>query len=235
MIFRVFGFLIPLVLLSGCSAPLIKGDSARTQKLASFPKVGIQSTASVGSLAVLHADYTSRHVFKLTKSFTMPLMFVNKISVSAEDGLVQSEINGVTFYCTQFDALISALAGPVAKVCFKSTSPGKFSSVSYPARGNVVWIPSDISPEIEFTSQEIQAYRQASPMKRELIYDGNQNDLLQFSERIYEKSLATPSRVRPIVARVSSVPMKVNLNELEINILGYSDSNITFEVINPWK
>lgn len=233
MIFRAIGFLIPLILLAGCSAPVVKGDSARTQKLASFPKVGIQSTASVGSLAVLHADYTSRHIFKLTKPFTMSSMLVNRISVSANDGLLQSDIDGGTFYCTQFNAYVDAFAGPNSKACFKSTSAGKFSSVIY--RPGAVWLSKDISPEIDFASQEIQAYSQASPIKRELIYDGNQGDVLRFSERVYEKSLATPSRVRPIVAKVSSVPMKVNLNELEINITNYSDFNITFEVIKPWK
>lgn len=233
MIKRFVGALAASVFAAGCAAPVVKGDSVENKKQLSFPKIGVQSTVKAGGLAVLHTDYQSKHIFQLTRPLNMQVMFVNRIAVSADEQLIESDIDGNTVYCTENNTYIDSLTGPWAKTCFKSTTPGKFSSVTY--RPGAIWLSKSLSPEVDFISREMQAQSQASPLKRELIFEGGQDGVLLFSERIYEKSLVTPTRVKPLMASIQSVPFKVNLDGMSINVINYQENTLTFEVLNSWN
>lgn len=226
-------FLTSLIILSGCTVPVIKGDSELTKKLISFPKVGTITTTQVGNIAVLHTNYLSRHVYKLEKPFLKNVMLLSKITVSNDDELLKADINGDTLYCTQFNAYIEPITGPRAIACFKSTSPGKFSSVTY--RPGAIWLSSDISPEIEFKSNEVQIKDKSLASKRELVYEGSNNGIISFSEKIYENSLTQPSRIKPVMVKIDSVPKKITINDLEINVINHNSNNIVFELIKPWQ
>lgn len=230
---KIFSALLALVFTTGCTAPIIKGDSAQNKKQLSFPKVGVPSTAKAGGLAALYSDYESRHVFQLTKPLHISVMLVNKIRVSTDEKLYESDIDGETVYCSEHNTYYDALTGPWAKACFKSTTPGKFSSVIY--RPGAVWLSKAITPAADFISREVQDQRQVFPLKRELIFEGTQSGVLMFSERIYEKSLETPSRVKPLIASISSLPAKVSLDGMDINVLQADADALTFEVVTPWQ
>ncbi len=233
MMRQVLGAACALVFVAGCSTPTIKGDSLQNQKQLSFPKAGTQSTATVGSVAALYSNYQSRTMYQLEQPFHLKLLFAHRIEVPADEQLFQAELEGETVYCTVGRAYHDMLAGPMSPACFKVTSPGKFGAVKW--LPGAVWGTKEISPEIGFTSREIQAQGQSTPLKRELVYDGNGGGTLMFTERIYEKSLQTPSRIKPLMASVTTVPAKINLDGMDINVIRVDGKSLTFEVITPWQ
>lgn len=220
-------------LLGACTTPVPKGDSLQNHKQLSFPKVGVQSTAAAGSLAVLHSNYESRFVYRLAQPFQISAALLSKVVVSTDERLVQSELDGRTVYSTESKTYIDPLTGPWAVSCFTSATPGKFGSVSY--RPGAIWFSKTLSPEIAFAPYEVQTNGQAAAFKRELVFDGSQGQTLLFSERIYEKSLDTPSRVKPLLAAVTTLPAKVTLDGMELNVFRYDARTVTFEVIHPWQ
>lgn len=229
---KVFGFITVLVSAAGCTSPVIKGNSVPSQKQLSFPKVGVQSVVRSGAVAALYADYQSSHDFRLTKPLNMTVMMVSRIAVTTDEHLLESEIDGETVYCTTNKTYIDPLTGPWANACFRSTSPEKFSSVTY--RPGAVWLSKALSPEADFVSWESQIQGQVKPLKRELVFEGSQDGVLMFSERIYGKSLDTPSVIKPLMAQIPSLPTKASLDGMEINVLRVEGNALTFEVINPW-
>jgi hypothetical protein len=221
-----------LTLVGACTSPVLKGDSVETPKRVSFPEIGVPSTATVGSLAALYSNYQSQQVYRLTEPFKTFSLLVGTVAVSPEDRLFVSDLKGETAYCTEGKAL-NTNDFTTGKVCFKSATPGKFHIVTYPS--GATWQSKPISPEIDFTSHESAGASQAGPLKRELIFDGAQGNALTFSERIYERSLETPARVKPLMASVSSLPAKITLDGLELNVIRYDARTVTFEVIHPWQ
>lgn len=230
---NMIGALAVSALAAGCTAPVVKGDSVENKKQLSFPKVGVQSKVNAGGLAVLHTDYQSKHIFQLTKPLNVQVMLVNRIVVPTDEQLIESDVDGETVYCSANNTYVDALTGPWAKTCFRSTVPGKFSSVMY--RPGAIWLSKNLSPEADFTSREIQARGQSKPLKRELIFEGSHDGMLLFSERIYEQSLVTPARVKPLIASISSIPSKIDLDGMHINVINYQENVLTFEVVNPWN
>lgn len=225
----------PLFILAGCAAPLLpRGDSLQQQKQLSFPKAGAQSTATAGNLAAMVSNYRSRHVFQLAQSINVPIMLGSKIAVSSDEPLFQTDVDGATGYCTERKTLSDVLGNPVMRTCFRIKAPGTFGSVHYRSDAGT-WYEKPLSPEVGFISREIVDGQQAGPLKRELVFDGSQGNALMFSERIYDKSLQTPSRVKPIVATVASLPAAITLDGMDINVTRYDAKALTFELLKPWQ
>ena len=233
MIRHMAGAACALALLSGCSAPVVKGDSLQNQKQLSFPAVGQRSTAAVGTVAVLHSSYQSRILFRLETPVRMTTMLLGRIEVSKDDRLIQSDFDGVTLYCTERNAYVDPIEGPSSRVCFRPGGAGKFASVKY--QSGMAWLSKDLPAEIGYTSMELADQGQTTPLKRELVFDGSANGTLMFTERIYEKSLETPSRLKPLMASAASLPAKAILDGMDINVLHADGKTLTFEVIRPWQ
>jgi hypothetical protein len=221
------------MLAAGCSTAPVHVDSGPSQKQLSFPQVGVQSVVQVGAVAALFVDYQSNRIYQLAKPLSLTVMMVNSISVSTGEPLFKSELDGATVYCTSSKVYVDRLTGPWAVACFKSTSPGKFSSVTY--RPGAVWLSKTIEPEVDFVAWESAVQGQGKPIKRELVFDGRHGDVLMFSERIYKRSIDTASVIKPIFVPVPSLPAKASLDGMEINVLRADEHALTFEVTTPWQ
>lgn len=227
------------VLVAACaSKPIVSGESTTQQKSLLFPKVGQQSSVAIGNLMLMHTDYRSRFTYRLKRPFHMSVMLLNKVQVSTEEPLTESTIDGVTAYCSHSKVFHDAIAGPWSIACFHSSEKGKFDSVNI-APGDVmapgILANKEIAPPIEYEMRE-EGFTQASrPMKRELVFDGRENNVLMFTEKIFDVSLNTPSRVKPLIAKVDSWPAKITLDGAEVNVIEYSNSSLTYVVTAHWN
>jgi hypothetical protein len=234
MMRQVMGTACVLACVAGCSIPVMKGESLANQKQLSFPVVGARSMATVGNVAALYSNYKSSTVFHLEAPLHMRVLLVNHIDVETDERLYQADKDGETVYCTERPVYYDNPVRPTGKVCFKSKNPGKFDSLTY-LHGGLTWLSKDLPSEIGFTSRESAALSQTAPLKRELVFDGSASGTLMFTERIYEKSLETPSRIKPLMASVTTVPAKISLDGMDINVIHVDGKTLTFEVISPWQ
>lgn len=220
--------LVLLVLLVGCaSKPMIKGDSEATQKIANFPKIGQQVHVVVGGLIHLHADYASRYSFRLTQPLAMRFA-LGRLNVSPQHALSESSLDGVEVFCTTQFVYIDPLTGPHAIACFVPSSKGKFGQVK--ASPGSYWFTKDISPEVDYTSVEVPQYQPGKPFKRELIFEGAQDNTLLLSEKVYEVTLDVPSKSLPVLKKIESVPTKINVNGVVINVVAFTANSLTYSI-----
>jgi len=223
-----FMALVAIALLVGCAAkPIVKGDSEAQKKIANFPKLGQQVHVVVGGLVHLHADYASRYTFQLTNPIAMGFA-LGKLHVSPQDALAESSLDGVKVFCTTRFVYIDPLAGPQATACFVPSSRGKFGKVK--AAPGSYWFTKDLAPEVDYASVEVPQNELGKPLKRELVFDGAQDSTLLFSEKVYEVTLESPSKSRPVFAKVESIPAKISVNGVVINVVAFTANSLTYSV-----
>jgi hypothetical protein len=222
-----------IVVLAGCAAkPIVKGDSAPQPKNATFPKEGQQIHVVNGGLVHLRTDYTSRFSYRLTKPLTMGFM-LGRINVSTEDSLAEADLDGGNAYCTMRKVYSDPLTGPLAKACFVSAEKGKFSQIK--AAPGSYWFTKDLNPAIDYVGAEIPMISGSKPLKRELVYEGSQNGNLFFTEKLYEISLDSPSKAKPLLAKIDAIPAQVSLNGAILNVVGYTANSLTFTLQKAWE
>lgn len=220
------------LILAGCAAkPLTAGDSTVQLKTASFPKPGQQTHAVVGGLVHLKADYQSGFSFRLVNPLSMGF-YLGKVIVSSKDEITQSVLDGEVVFCTRSRAYIDPLTGPQAVACFQSVDKGKFSHVK--AAPGSLWFNKQLSPPIDYVSSETAFSTGGKPMKRELIFDGGENGTLLFTEKVYENSVETANRSKPLMVKVESTPRKVSLDGAEINIVSFTNNSLTYSLEKAW-
>lgn len=220
------------LILVGCAArPPTVGDSSVQLKTASFPKQGQQVHAVVGGLVHLKANYQSSFSFRLVNPLSMGF-YLGRVVVSTKDSISQASLDGDVVFCTSSKTYIDLLTGPHAIACFKSSEQGKFSSVR--SAPGAMWFSKQLSPPIDYVSTEMALNSDGKPLKRELIFDGSQNQTLLFTEKIYDNSVETASRSKPLMVKVESSPSKVTLNGAEINIISYTNNSLTYTLEKAW-
>lgn len=220
-----------LILASCASKPIIRGDSAVQQKVVSFPKQGQQIHAVIGGLVHLKTNYQSKYMFKLTQPLNMGFV-LGKVMVSNEEILSQASLDGEDVFCTHSRVYYDPFVGPHRIACFQSADKGKFNNIKV-APGEV-WFNKQLSPPIDYVGSEVAFSSGGKPLKRELIFEGGQKETLFFTEKIYEHSVETASRAKPLMIKVESVPSKVTLDGAEINIINYTSNSLTYSIEKPW-
>jgi hypothetical protein len=177
-------------------------------------------------------DYQSGYTYKLVLPLSMGF-FLGKVIVSSEDELFQGTLDGEDVFCTRASAYHDPLVGPHRIACFQSAVKGKFNNVK--AAPGAAWFNKELVPPIEYTAgAEVIVSSGGKPLKRELIFDGGDKDNLLFTEKIYEKSVETASRLKPLIAKVDFVPSKVTLDGAVINIINYTRNTLTYSIEKPW-
>lgn len=220
------------LILAGCAAkPLTAGDSTVQVKTVSFPKQGQQVHAIAGALVHLKADYQSGFSFKLVQPFSMGF-HLGKVIVSPKDDITQAALDGEVVFCTNSRAYIDPLVGPHAVACFQSVDKGKFNKLT--AAPGSIWFSKQLSPAIDYVSSEVAISSGGKPLKRELIFEGSENETLLFTEKIYDTSVEAASRLKPLMAKIESIPGKVTLNGAEFNIISYSKNSLTYSLEKAW-
>lgn len=231
---RVGAIFLACFLMAACASnPIVSGESITQQKIISIPKAGQQSSANIGGLVLMHTDYQSRFTYRLKQPFLMSVMLLNKVQVSIDEPLTESIIDNATGYCSRSKAYHDAIGGPWSIVCFRSSEKGKFSSVTYQPGAMIG--SKDISPPVEYEMREDGFSQGARPMKREIFFDGGENNVLMFTERLFDVSLETPSRIKPLIAKIDSMPAKITLDGAEISVINYSSNSLTYVVTAPWN
>lgn len=222
-----------LLLASCASKSIISGDSTVQQKNVSFPKQGQQVHAVVGGLVHLKTAYQSSYAYRLVLPLSMGFM-LGKVIVSNEERLFQGSLDGEDVYCTRSKVYYDPLVGPHTTACFQSAAKGKFNNIKVAPGG--AWFNKELSPPIDYVvGSEIAFSSGGKPLKRELIFDGAEKETLLFTEKIYEHSVETASRAKPLMTKVESVPSKVTLDGAEINIIKYTNNSLTYSIEKPWE
>jgi hypothetical protein len=224
-------FLACMQIAACAPSPIVSGESITQQKTISLPKAGQQSSVNTGGLVLMNTDYQSRFTYRLKQPFLMPAMLINKIQVSIDEPLTESIIDNATGYCSRSMLYYDVIAGPRSIVCFRSVEKGKFSSVTY--NPGAIILSKDISPPVEYEIREYGFSQGARPMKREIFFDGGENNVLMFTERLFDVSLETPSRIKPLIARIDALPAKITLDGAEISVINYSRNSLTYVVTAP--
>lgn len=220
------------LILVGCATkPLTSGDSTVQVKTATFPKQGQQVHAVVGGLVHLKADYQSGFTFRLVNPLSMGF-YLGKVMVSTRDEIAQASLNGEVVFCTSSRVYVDPLTGPHAVACFQSVDKGKFNNIK--AAPGPIWFNKQLSPPIDYVSYEMAISSGGKPLKRELIFEGSQNETLSFTEKIYENSVEKSSRSKPLMIKVELTPIKVTLNGAEINIISYTNNSLTYSLEKAW-
>lgn len=227
------GFIgIYCLILIGCAArPPTVGDSTLQLKTTSFPKQGQQVHAVAGGLVHLRANYQSSFSFRLVNPLSMGF-YLGRVLVSTNDSISQASMDGDVVFCTRSKTYIDPLTGPHAIACFQSNEQGKFNSVK--AAPGAMWFSKQLSPPIDYVSSEMALNLNGKPFKRELIFDGSHNQMLLFTEKIYDKSVETASQLKPFMVKVESSPSKVSVNGAEINVISYTINSLTYTLEKAW-
>jgi hypothetical protein len=222
------------LILSACtSTPIISGDSIAQQKTVSFPKQGQQVHVVVGGIVHLKAAYLSRYTYKLIHPLSMSMGFgMGEVKVSNKEMLSQSSLDGETVFCSS-SMVFYGFTGPRAIACFQSAENGKFNSVKA-APDRVKWFYKQLSPPLDYVGSEMVISAGSKPLKRELIFESIENDTLFFTEKIYENSVETASRSKPLMIKIDTTPRKVTLNGAEINIISYTHNSLTYSLERAW-
>lgn len=136
-------------------------------------------------------------------------------------------------YCTARNVYSDPLTGPLAKACFVTAEKGKFNKIK--AAPGSYWFTKDLTPAIDYVGAEIPLIFGGKPLKRELVFEGAQNGNLFFTEKLYEMSLDSPSKAKPLLAKVDAVPAQTSLNGAVLNIVAYTANSLTFTLQQAWE
>ncbi len=233
MIKRLTMVLASLTCLTACvTQPIASGDSTFQQKTASYPKIGSETQAKVGGLVHLYANYEGRFIYRLNQPLSMNFM-LGKVAVSNSEVLSESSIDGKAFYCSANNVYIDPMTGPFKPACFSSSSAGTFDNIRI-APG-IVAMNKEVNPPVSFSKEEIVWQKLGAPLKRELTFDGIQDGALLFTQKIYEKSLAAPTRVKPHITKVKSLPTTIVIDGAEFTVVKHSSDVLTFKLEKPWQ
>lgn len=224
--------LVAAAVLAGCAAkPVITGDSAPQQKNATFPKAGQQVHVVTGGLVHLRADYTSRFGYHLKQPISMGFG-LGRLNVSNEDMLVAATLQEKPVFCTTRKTYSDPLVGAIKPACFVEAEKGNFSQVKV-APGEY-WFTKDLTPSIPFVGNEVPLSNSGKILKRELVFEGQQNGSLFFTEKQYEFNLDTPSKAKPVLSKVDAAPAQINLNGAVINVIAFTANSLTFSLEKAW-
>lgn len=227
------GIVAIIAVLAGCAAkPIVKGDSAPQQKNATFPKDGQQIHVVNGGLVHLRVNYSSRYAYQLKEPLAIGFM-LGRINVLREDVLFEASLEGEDVFCTVRNVYSDPLVGSIRNACFVTSEKGKFNKVK--AHPGEYWFTKDISPAIDYLGAELPVVTGGKPLKRELVYEGSQNGNLFFTERLYEITLDSPSKAKPLLAKVDAVPAQVSLNGAILNVVAYTANSLTFTLQKAWE
>jgi hypothetical protein len=202
-----------LILASCAAKPIVMGDSTLQQKVVSFPKQGQQVHVVVGGIVHLKADYQNTYAYRLASPLSIGFM-LGRVTVSNQERLSQASLDGEAVFCTSSKVYSDPITGPVKRACFLSAEKGKFNNLKV-APGEV-WFNKELTPPVDYVGFELAYSTGGKPLKRELIFEGGQKESLLFTEKIYETSVETASRAKPLLAKVDAVPSKVTLDGAEI-------------------
>lgn len=223
---------LAVVLLAGCAArPVAKGDSLVQQKNTTFPKIGQQVHVVTGGLVHLRADYKSRYGYKLKQPVAIGLA-LGRVNVTTDDVLYVADLADSQVYCTTRRTYYDPLVGPQTTTCFVEGEKNFFKSIK--AAPGEYWFSKELPTPVPFAGSEIAELNNKPVLKRELVFEGQQNNRLFFTEKEYEYSLETPSRAKPVLVKYESLPTKVNVNGAVLSVQAVTSNSLTFSLEKAW-
>jgi len=215
-----------LALLVGCAAvPQRAGESLPKKKVLNFPAPGQKVHVSTNGLIRLSADYSSFRSYSLKSPLSTSFALLGRVSVSTDDVIWAATLEEKSVFCTLRRVYIDPLVGPTKEACFIQSAEGMFGKVT--VAPGAVWFTKDLEAPIAYTSLELPI-PQAGPYKTELYYEGFSDGKLFLSEKIYEQRLDSPSRIRPLIIPVGTLPAKVTIGTLSGTVAAADQNSMTF-------
>lgn len=228
--FKFLLVILSVVVLAGCAAkPVTKGDSLTFKRSINFPPLGKKMHVISGGNVAMIADYSSKFNFFIKQPVNIGFM-LGRVNVSTDEPIFSSTLSDEPVFCTKSRVYRDPLVGPHRIACFVEGSKGSFTQIKV-APGEV-WFSKNLNPAVEYSGVEVPIVRPGQILKRELVYEGHQNNSIYFSEKIYEQSLDEPSRIKPVVVKYDAIPAQVSVTNMQLNVEAITSGSITYSVVS---
>lgn len=217
--------------LSGCLiAPTIKKDAYAETRTASFPKVVQKVYAVSGGIVHMKANYVSAYEYSLVEPLNTNY-WLQRLRVPVTEKFRAAAYDGKEVYCSSSMVIVDLITGPFRQACFVLDG-GKFTEVmAFPGGATMA---KKFDPGLEVTRTEIIIPQGEKILKRELIYEGSQDGVLHFSERIYDNTVDVPSKKKPIAVKAEKTPLSIDVLGVNLSIQDYKYNSITYTLERGW-
>lgn len=229
---RLTGLLVCLAVTGCATQPQTTGDSLYTDKAVSFPSSSGIRDVKRGSLVHMRANYSSRVVFRLAETLKMRFM-LGRVSAEVGDNFYAAEIEGRKAFCSEKKLYFDPLMGPQSVICISNGPAGRLDKIE--ALPGAAMLSSVLPNPVKFSQHEVAWPQQGGVFKRELVFDGASQNVLAFTQRIYEKSLDQPSQIKPHLVRVQTMPMVVLIDGAQLLVTAIGAETVSLQVIQVWK
>lgn len=227
MIFRS-AVIAMLALLVGCAAvPKRAGDSEAKKKVLNFPAAGQKVHVAANGLVRLTANYASFMSYSLKSPLSMSFG-LGRVNVATSDAIWAATLQDKKVYCTLGRVYSELFFAPTKQACFIETSEGQFGKVMV-APGEY-WFTKDLERPVSYSSVELPMPQTGEPYKTEVFYEGFADGKLFLTEKIYEKVLDSPSRIKPLIVTIGALPSKVMIGNLSVTVTSANQNSMSFVV-----
>ena len=224
-------FLLSLMLfLNGCIG-LFEAVPDKRTRVGSDTKEHIRITRNRGEPIINRYDYTEVKGIRILEIFE-DTNLLGSITIKKGD-FAQKYVDAETeesYYCGDFYKLIGN--DKIQKVCFVEEYDEVNDFFVVYKSGNYMG-PSSLGNTLTF-KKSVQADKQTSYRKMELLYDGIERGMILFTYREFTDSSIRPafySQVRYILNK--NRPTIISYRSSKIKVYRASNNSITYEVLEP--
>jgi hypothetical protein len=153
-------------------------------------------------------------------------------SVRASSGafLVRSIANNKSAFCTEQNAYVDPLAGPIKPACFvDSKSDGTLTHVL--VAPGLVWFEKELPSPVKYEESELVVPRQ-NAFRNELLFQGASNKTLRLSYREFVNDMARAAYFQDVSYDLTSMPMTVNFRSVRIEVIEAGNEGIKYRVLS---
>ncbi len=225
-------FVLMCATLAGCvTTPKITGDSLYTDKVVTFPSSEGAREVRPGGLVHMRANYSSRVMYRLAEPITMRFM-LGRISADVTDNFYAADLDGRKRFCSDKKLYSDLLMGPQSIVCISEGNSSRLEKIE--AQPGAAMLSSTLSAPATFTKHEVPWPQLNKPLKRDLVFDGMSQNVLAFTQRIYEQSLDQPSQIKPHLVRVQVAPMQFSIDGAQLLLTTMSPDAVSLQLLKGW-
>lgn len=214
--------------LAGCTTIKVTESSSVTEQIGRAPDLSQDAETPVGGTIYSQYRYWSKTGYRLLDPVATKIMLAT-VNVSAGDFVLPAEADGGVAFCTEKNALIDPLVGPIKPVCFVDTkNNGNFDVVK--AAPGAVWFKSEISPT-KYAKGELIIPR-PDAKKAELLYQGYSSKILKLSYREYMNDFARPAYFQDVTYDITEFPTTVTFRTVRIKVLKADNNGLRYQILS---
>jgi hypothetical protein len=230
---KILLVMISSLLLTACaSAPVQIKDSIPTHKLIRYPEVGQDKTVKADEALYIFLDYQSNFPVFVEEPLTAKVA-LGRVNIMVTEPLYMSIVEGKEMYCSRTNTWSDLLLGPVKPSCgIDSTKTGYFDMVA--VAPGAFWFENKLNKKIKYREVE-NASNPQGPLKRELIFNTFESNMLFVTYREFRQSLATPSTITPLSIKLNDLATPIEIKGLRLQIKDAAATHLSYQVLVPWE